>query len=60
MREELILAVPDYVLCRENCAGLCPHCGKDLNEGPHQCQDAPADSRWGPLGALKKKLSENA
>jgi len=60
VREELILAVPDYVLCRENCAGLCPHCGKDLNEGPHQCQEAPADSRWGPLGALKKKLSENA
>lgn len=60
VREELILAVPDYVLCREDCAGLCPHCGKDLNEGPHQCTAAPADPRWSALEALKKGRSNNA
>ena len=59
VREELILAVPEYVLCREDCAGLCPHCGKDLNEGPHRCESAPADSPWSALEALKQKPSSN-
>jgi uncharacterized protein len=37
LREHIILASPMRPLCRENCAGLCPRCGKDLNEGPCQC-----------------------
>jgi len=37
LREHIILAAPMQPLCRENCAGLCPRCGKDLNEGPCQC-----------------------
>jgi uncharacterized protein len=37
VREELALAVPAYVLCREACAGLCPRCGADLNAGPCGC-----------------------
>jgi uncharacterized protein len=53
VREELILAVPDYLLCREDCAGLCPHCGKDLNEGPHECAGRSTDPRWAALEALK-------
>jgi uncharacterized protein len=40
VREELALALPPYVLCREDCAGLCARCGADLNAGPCQC--APA------------------
>ena len=57
VREELILAVPQYVLCREDCRGLCPRCGKDLNAGPCGC--APAtDPRWGALAALKDKLRD--
>lgn len=43
VREEVALAVPAYLLCREECAGLCPRCGADLNQGPHQC--AAAESR---------------
>src|SRR5262245_38607744 len=56
VREELILGVPDFVLCRENCAGLCPQCGKDLNlnEGPHECRLAAPDPRWAALEALKQ------
>ncbi|HWC73589.1 MAG TPA: DUF177 domain-containing protein [Gemmatimonadales bacterium] len=55
VREELVLAAPRYVLCREDCKGLCPQCGKDLNAGPCGC--APAtDARWQPLKALKDKL----
>jgi uncharacterized protein len=37
VREELALAVPAYVLCRDACAGLCPRCGADLNAGPCGC-----------------------
>ena len=39
-REELALAMPAYVLCREDCAGLCPRCGADLNAGPCGCGPA--------------------
>lgn len=37
IREELALAVPAFVLCREDCLGLCPTCGADLNQGPCGC-----------------------
>jgi len=37
VREELVLHLPTYVLCREDCAGLCPTCGADLNAGPCAC-----------------------
>lgn len=52
VREELVLAVPQWLLCRDDCRGLCPRCGKDLNAGPCGC--APAtDPRWDGLAALK-------
>jgi DUF177 domain-containing protein len=54
VREELLLAVPQWVLCRDDCPGLCPRCGKDLNAGPCGC--APAtDARWDGLAALKSR-----
>ncbi len=37
VREELALAVPAYLLCREDCAGLCPRCGGDRNTGGCRC-----------------------
>ncbi|HET7603888.1 MAG TPA: DUF177 domain-containing protein [Gemmatimonadales bacterium] len=37
VREELALAVSPFPLCREDCAGLCPGCGADLNAGPCSC-----------------------
>jgi uncharacterized protein len=37
VREELVLGVPGFVLCRDDCAGLCPTCGADLNAGPCAC-----------------------
>ncbi|HEY7684029.1 MAG TPA: DUF177 domain-containing protein [Gemmatimonadales bacterium] len=42
VREEVALAVAAYPLCREDCAGLCPRCGADLNAGPCNCR-APSD-----------------
>ena len=44
VREELALAAhPDFLLCREDCAGLCPTCGADLNAGPCACRTSPAE-----------------
>ena len=37
VREEVALAVPAFCLCREDCAGLCPKCGTDLNAGDCEC-----------------------
>ncbi|HWA15439.1 MAG TPA: DUF177 domain-containing protein [Gemmatimonadales bacterium] len=42
VREEVALAVTAFPLCREECAGLCPRCGADLNAGPCACK-APAE-----------------
>jgi uncharacterized protein len=41
VREELVLAVDAYPLCTEDCRGLCPRCGADLNRGACEC--APPD-----------------
>src|SRR5881396_3699687 len=45
VREELVLAAPRVVLCREDCKGLCAQCGQDLNSGACECVTA-MDSRW--------------
>lgn len=55
VREELVLAAPRYALCREDCKGLCPQCGRDLNAGPCGCVPV-VEERWQPLKALKDKL----
>ena len=48
LREQWLLAVPVFVQCRDDCKGLCPTCGTDLNAGACDC--APAtDSRWETL-----------
>jgi uncharacterized protein len=57
VREELILSVPEYVLCREECRGLCPGCGQDLNAGSCGCQPS-TDPRWGPLERLRRLLPD--
>ena len=55
-RDAVALALPDKVLCRPDCAGLCPVCGKDLNREPHAHEDGPGDSRWAALEALREQL----
>lgn len=54
-REQLLLALPTRQLCREDCQGLCPTCGADLNTGTCQCEQQEIDPRWAALAALKKK-----
>lgn len=55
IREELILAGPDFPLCRDDCPGLCPRCGKDLNAGTCACTPE-RDSRWHALEGLDGRL----
>jgi uncharacterized protein len=55
-RDALILALPDKILCRPDCAGLCTVCGKDLNKEPHAHEDEEADPRWAALAELKERL----
>jgi uncharacterized protein len=55
-RDAVALALPDKILCRDDCAGLCPTCGKNLNDEPHTHDDAPADSRWAALEGLREQL----
>ena len=54
--ETIALELPDQILCRPDCAGLCPVCGKDLNVEPHEHIERDPDPRWAPLEALKDEL----
>jgi uncharacterized protein len=53
LREELILRVPDFVVCSDTCRGLCPSCGANLNETTCQCVPEPETSPWSALEKLK-------
>jgi uncharacterized protein len=56
MREDIILVLPQRALCAEDCRGLCPHCGKDLNKGPCRCRPSEGNLRWRALDNLNLKL----
>jgi len=51
----LLLALPAKILCREDCAGLCPVCGADLNSTSCGCGGREPDPRWDALQKLKRK-----
>ena len=54
IRDLWLLSVPRFALCREECKGLCPRCGADLNEGPCGCPPVTeSDSRWDALRAAR-------
>jgi uncharacterized protein len=53
-RDAFALALPAQILCREDCAGLCPECAVDLNEaGPEHHHEVAGDPRWEKLRELK-------
>jgi uncharacterized protein len=56
IRDAVGLALPDRILCRPDCAGLCPVCGKDLNVEPHEHADVETDPRWAALEQLRDDL----
>jgi uncharacterized protein len=55
-RDALALEIPEQILCRPDCAGLCPVCGKDLNVEPHEHTEWEADPRWAALAELRDNL----
>jgi len=53
-RDALALALPSQIVCRDECAGLCPTCGVNLNEaGPEHGHEAAHDPRWAKLNELR-------
>ena len=56
-RDAIALELPDQILCRPDCAGLCPVCGRNLNEEPHEHEDETIDPRWSALDALRDRLA---
>jgi uncharacterized protein len=52
--DAIALALPDKILCRPDCAGLCPVCGKDLNAEPHEHAEERVDPRWAALESLRE------
>jgi uncharacterized protein len=53
VREHVVLETPALALCREDCRGLCPSCGADLNEGPCDCAPQAAPTAWDALKNVK-------
>jgi len=57
VREQVLLAVPLRVICREDCKGLCPHCGKNLNQEQCSCAVTVEEPRWAALKEIRGKLA---
>ena len=53
LREDILLELPTKFLCKPDCKGLCPQCGKNLNEGKCGCSARQVDPR---LEILKKLI----
>ena len=52
VRDRLFLETERFPLCREDCQGICPQCGRTLSEGPCDCALEAVDSRWKALEGL--------
>lgn len=58
LREQVLLTVPLKTICREDCKGLCPYCGKNLNESACSCAPPVQDPRWSGLKEIRDKLNQ--
>lgn len=58
LRDSVAEAMPQTILCRADCAGLCGGCGADLNTADCSCPPAAPDARWGPLAELAERMRE--
>jgi uncharacterized protein len=56
LREQVLLELPLKAICREDCKGLCPHCGKNLNIEQCSCAEPMEDPRWSVLKEIRGKL----
>lgn len=55
VREEVLLGIDPYVVCDQECRGLCPQCGANLNTEECGCSWNEPDPRWDALRALKEE-----
>jgi uncharacterized protein len=60
LREQVLLTLPARSLCRADCKGLCPRCGRNLNTESCTCDMAPADPRWSALSDLRSRISSES
>lgn len=56
LREQVLLALPLKTICQENCKGLCPQCGKNLNQEQCSCTVPAEDPRWEALKDIRSRL----
>jgi uncharacterized protein len=57
LREQVLLSLPAKTLCREDCKGLCPHCGRQLNSETCACGETITDPRWSALSSLRGRIN---
>ena len=55
-RDATALKLPEQILCRPDCAGLCALCGRNLNDEPHEHEAEATDPRWHALAELRDRL----
>jgi uncharacterized protein len=58
IKEQVLLALPVKTVCKEDCKGLCPHCGQNLNQGSCDCTQERSDPRWSALEGLRDQLKK--
>ena len=58
LREQILLALPARILCREDCKGLCPECGRNRNQDPCDCAPAATDPRWSSLETIRSRVKQ--
>src|SRR5580698_9131256 len=56
LREQVLLSLPVRTLCKPDCKGLCPRCGKNRNLEACTCDEGPADPRWEALADLRSRI----
>src|ERR1700758_2554095 len=56
LREQVLLALPLKITCRADCKGLCPQCGKNLNQEQCSCSKEVEDPRWAALKDVRSRL----
>jgi uncharacterized protein len=56
LREQVLLALPLKITCRADCKGLCPQCGKNLNQERCSCSTEVEDPRWAALKDVRNRL----
>lgn len=59
VHDAVVLALPSAPLCRDDCQGLCPQCGVNLNDDPEHSHET-ADPRWAALADLKDQVASNS